>query len=268
MSASLRLPPGYRGHVDAIEPVLTGWVVDAAHPAEPVIVTLVIDHAAPIPVRADRPRADVAAAGLGGPDCGFAVELPARLLDGAEHELTLLLPGDRDLALPGLPPRVALGPLRAALISPEAAELDAVLDLLCRTEAEAGFDPQRITRETAAAFNAIRLPQQGFMFYAQTGNRLVGYGRLERGEPAGCGVIGLTVLAAYRRKRLGEALLRALLDAAANEPGLRQVWLSVHPDNHPALRLYEKLGFVRDARHPPGRWANPGEITMNWQQCR
>ena len=65
------------------------------------------------------------------------------------------------------------------------------------------------------------------------------------GAVAGLGVVALTVLAAYRRKGLGEALLRALLDAAA-KIGLGQVWLSVRPDNTPALHLYEKLGFLRE----------------------
>ena len=36
-------------------------------------------------VVADRPRADVAEAGLAGPACGFSVELPGRFLDARNH---------------------------------------------------------------------------------------------------------------------------------------------------------------------------------------
>src|SRR5439155_1190429 len=135
--------PGYRGHVDAVEPVLSGWVSEIAHPAAPVAFTVSIDRRHRIPVTGDRPRADVAAA------------------------------------------------------------------------------------------------------------RLVGYGRLDRGrdDAVRLGVVALTVLEAYRRKGLGEALMRALLRGAA-VGGLSEVWLSVRPDNTPAVRLYEKLGFVRDASRP------------------
>lgn len=256
--------PGYRGHVDAIEPVLAGWVVEAARPAGPVPLIVSIDREPSIPLVADRPRPDVAAAGLGGPNCGFSVELPSHLLDGTEHGLALLLADGRSLNLPGALPRVALGPVEAELTPASSAGLDAVLDLLRRTDDEAGFDPDGVRLENAAAFNAIRSPEEGFVFYARAGGRLVGYGRLDRGrgDAAGLGVVALTVLEAYRRKGIGQALLRALLHAATEESSLHRVWLSARPDNAPAIRLYEKLGFIRDANHPPGRWAIPGEITM------
>ena len=152
------------------------------------------------------------------------------------------------------------------LIPGNAADLDAVLELLRRTDAEAGFDPNLISREAAASFNSIKAPVQGHQFYARVGDRLVGYGRLERSpfDREEVGVVALTVTAAYRRQGLGEALLRALLNAAAGA-GPRQVWLSVRPDNLPAIRLYDKLGFVSDPEAPPGGWAVPGEATMVWR---
>src|SRR5258708_2144195 len=100
---------GYRGHVDAVEPVLSGWVNETASPNRPVSFCLRIDRGHPIPVIADRPRVDVAAAGMGGPSCGFSLVLPARFFDGAEHELAFILPDGRSLNLPGRPASVALG---------------------------------------------------------------------------------------------------------------------------------------------------------------
>jgi ribosomal protein S18 acetylase RimI-like enzyme len=256
---------GYRGHIDAVEPALSGWVSEIASPNRPVRFFLSVDQGRPIPVIADRVRPDVAAAGLGGPNCGFSVEVPTRFRDGAEHELALMLSDGRGLNLPGRPARVALGPVRADLIPAAEASVEAVVDLLRCNDFEGGFDPDLIRTDHATAFNAIKSPDQGFIFYARAGNRLVGYCRLDRGrgDAAAFGVVALTMLEAYRRKGLGEALMRALLRAAATGT-LREVWLSVRPDNTPALGLYEKLGFVRNASHPPGRWAVPGEMTMVW----
>jgi ribosomal protein S18 acetylase RimI-like enzyme len=256
---------GYRGHVDAVEPVLSGWVSEIARPDAPVRFALCIDRGDPIPVIADRLRGDVAVAGLAHPNCGFAVELPARFLDGAEHEIMLLLSGGRRLHLPGNPGRVALGPVRADLVPASVAGAAAVVDLLRRTDAEAGFDPQLIGVEHAMAFNAVGARDRGSLFYARAGARLVGYARLDRGQgdAARFGVVALTVLEAYRRKGLGDALMRALLRAAV-EGRLREVWLSVRPDNIPAIRLYEKLGFVAKAEYPAGGWKVPGETAMVW----
>ncbi len=256
---------GYRGHIDSVEPVLSGWAAELARPGAPVTFTVTMDGGHRSAVRADRPRPDVAAAGLAAVNCGFAVTLPRRFFDGAERRLDLLLPDGQSLNLPGHPLWIALGPVKADLLPAAAARVEAVADLLRRNDFEAGFDPDLVGIEHAAAFNAIGSPDQGFLFYALAGTRLVGYGRLDRGhgDAAPFGVVALTVLEAYRRKGLGEALLRALLcDAAAG--GLREVWLSVRPDNTPALRLYQKLGFVGRAGHPPGRWAVPGEMTMVW----
>ena len=98
------------------------------------------------------------------------------------------------------------------------------------------------------------------------GSRLIGYGRLDRGRggSAAIGVIALTVLAAYRRKGIGEALMRVLLHSAGQEPSVRDVWLAVRPENTPAIHLYRKLNFRREAKHPLGDLAAPGEITMVW----
>src|SRR2546428_566754 len=125
MRASLA---GYRGHVDSVEPVLSGWVADVAGPDAPVAFMVAIDGSHRIAVRADRPRPDVAAAGLAKEHCGFAVALPERFLDGAEHRLELLLPDGQSLGLPGHPLHVALGPVAADLVPAAAAGVEAVAE--------------------------------------------------------------------------------------------------------------------------------------------
>jgi len=257
---------GYNGHVDTIDPVLSGWIAKTAQTA-PVHFSLQIDRSHRVSVIADRPRYDVAASGLAGPNCGFSIELPTRFCDGGEHELAVLLADGRNLDLPGLPPSVALGLVLPQVVPANAVGLDAVLELLRRNDVEAGYDPEQVGLHNAAAFNLVAVPEDGFVYYARVGSRLVGYARLDRGAggAAGIGVVALTVLAAYRRKGLGEALMRVLLHAARAADGIGEVWLSVRPENSPAIGLYEKLGFRPEAAHPLGGRALPGEIAMLWR---
>ncbi|HEV2300575.1 MAG TPA: GNAT family N-acetyltransferase [Stellaceae bacterium] len=112
-------------------------------------------------------------------------------------------------------------------------------------EAEAGYDPSQLSEKRVAEWIAsVAYPSDGAIFIARVGERLVGYSRIERGQggASGIGVLALTVLAACRRKGLGERLTRPLFDEVRLM--LDEVWLSVEAVNLPAIRLYEKLGFV------------------------
>jgi RimJ/RimL family protein N-acetyltransferase len=55
--------------------------------------------------------------------------------------------------------------------------------------------------------------------------------------------LGIALEPAFQRLGYGEPLMRAALQAAC-ERGVRQVALTVHPQN-PAIALYERCGFVR-----------------------
>jgi ribosomal protein S18 acetylase RimI-like enzyme len=73
------------------------------------------------------------------------------------------------------------------------------------------------------------------------------------GEPAGIcklairgdrgWIAGVGVAVPHRGKGLGEQLMRAAIEEARAR-GLRELWLEVLVQNEPAIRLYEKLGFV------------------------
>lgn len=68
------------------------------------------------------------------------------------------------------------------------------------------------------------------------------------------GVHDLHVEAEHRRRGVATRLLRALLDAGA-EQGATTVWLHVETDNVPALTLYEGLGLTE---HHRCRYLAPG----------
>ncbi|MCS7116060.1 MAG: ribosomal protein S18-alanine N-acetyltransferase [Nitrososphaerales archaeon] len=92
---------------------------------------------------------------------------------------------------------------------------------------------------------------------AEIDNQIVGYvmGRIEFGFSnikfgfAKKGhIVSIAVLEGHRRKGLGSALMEEAIKGFAQR-GCKEVFLEVRVSNIPAIRLYEKLGFVITARH-------------------
>lgn len=85
------------------------------------------------------------------------------------------------------------------------------------------------------------------MFGALDGEKLagiVGFIRQERQRTRHRGdVVQMYVDASYRGQRLGESLLRGLLNKAFSLEGVEQAQLSVVAHNRAAIRLYERIGF-------------------------
>jgi len=104
------------------------------------------------------------------------------------------------------------------------------------------------------------------LFGARAAPGLVGYAVLERHERIGA--VGLSVLRDYRRKGLGEQLMRALLAAVREDGQIAELWLAVAPENLPARRLYEKLGFVDRADPPPSLVVPAAYSAMLWRRAR
>lgn len=60
------------------------------------------------------------------------------------------------------------------------------------------------------------------------------------------GLIGMGMLPEYQHKGLGAVLLQAGIDWANRNPYLKRLWLQVIAGNEPAIKLYEKMGFVQE----------------------
>jgi ribosomal protein S18 acetylase RimI-like enzyme len=261
----------FAGYIEAVEPALTGWVLDRAGPNDPVHFTVIVDRGIHLSVVADLLRPDVAAAGHGGPNCGFAIALPAHLFDGGSHDIEFVLNDGRKLPFHAWRSPIVLGQVIAAIAPMTAADHHDVADLLRQTNLESGAEPGAITGAYVADWIASTIGSAGgALIGARAGEGLVGYSRIERGRGAAAtiGIVGLTVLTHYRRKGIGEQLMRALMDAVRGMGEIEQVWLSVEPRNLPALRLYEKLGFVYRAKVPASVVVPPGYRTMLWQPER
>jgi hypothetical protein len=94
---------GLRGGVDRLDhDGLVGWVVDAARPAEPVMLEILVDGAPVARLLANRRRPDLAAQGDGRGLHGFGLDWPAPLAPGVRHLVALRRLAD-GAALPGSP---------------------------------------------------------------------------------------------------------------------------------------------------------------------
>lgn len=57
-------------------------------------------------------------------------------------------------------------------------------------------------------------------------------------------IVSMYVKPEFHGRRIGENLLRALIEAAFEIEGIEQIQLTVVADNRAAVRLYEKIGFT------------------------
>jgi putative acetyltransferase len=93
------------------------------------------------------------------------------------------------------------------------------------------------------------------MFLAEAPEGVVGLAQFSphaHPQQAHWGHLAVSVLAPWRRRGVGRALMNALLEWAKGVNGLRRLSLEVFATNAPAIRLYESLGFAVDGRKREG----------------
>ena len=83
---------------------------------------------------------------------------------------------------------------------------------------------------------AVRKHPDAAVFVAELDDRIVGRLSVD---------LGLMVAADVRRRGIGHALLVEAADWA-RRVGVRKLELHVFPHNEPAIRLYERFGFVQE----------------------
>jgi putative acetyltransferase len=108
---------------------------------------------------------------------------------------------------------------------------------------------QPVPLDRVVAFVRENVANDAVQFVALEGDRVVGWADIFprwAQAVAHCGTLGMGILPDYRRRGIGEALLRACI-AKAKVKGITRVELECRVDNVPAIRLYEKLGFVHEA---------------------
>ena len=102
--------------------------------------------------------------------------------------------------------------------------------------------------ERSRAFVLRNLQENQPHFVALVEEDVVGWcdiSSVDRPVYAHIGVLGMGVVAEYRGRGIGEALIRAALDKARSA-GLERVELTVRESNMRARKLYEKVGFITE----------------------
>ena len=136
------------------------------------------------------------------------------------------------------------------LTSSDAAEFQSLRlqGLLECPSAFASSHAEEVGFALAAVAERLAANPQRCVVGAFNGERLVGMVGLQREELQKMShkafIWGMHVAPGSRRSGVGRALIVAALERARGMPGLRQVNLGVNLQNAPALRLYERCGFV------------------------
>jgi RimJ/RimL family protein N-acetyltransferase len=109
-------------------------------------------------------------------------------------------------------------------------------------------DTWRSVSDERRYLRAVRRHADAAVFVALDGDEIVGRLSVARDpHPASAHVadIGLIVAESHRRRGIGRLLLDTAV-AWARGSGIRKLELHVFPWNGPAIRLYERFGFVRE----------------------
>lgn len=134
------------------------------------------------------------------------------------------------------------GPYVRRLGSGDEVQVVALFAAIARDPARVWFHPHPFTSEQA--WRIVCSSQRDIYLGLFMGTSLIGYGML-RGWEAGFEVpsLGIYLLPFARRTGLSGMLMREL-HLQARKTGAECIRLKVSPGNTPAVRLYERLGYV------------------------
>ena len=125
---------------------------------------------------------------------------------------------------------------------------------IAQLETECFSDPWSVRSITSELNNPLSL-----WLVAMNGEEVVGYvGSQSVLDEAD--MMNLAVSDLYRRQKIGEQLVELLIENLKKR-AVKSLSLEVRISNEPAIRLYEKLGFVQVGRRPK-YYTNPREDAL------
>lgn len=103
-----------------------------------------------------------------------------------------------------------------------------------------------------------------FYLVAMLDRKIVGYigAWIVQGEAQ---ITNVAIDPEFRRRGIGESLLREFESIVKNSRGVSALTLEVRPSNLGAIRLYEKLGFISVGRRPRYYVDNNEDAIIMWK---
>lgn len=148
---------------------------------------------------------------------------------------------------------------------PEAADAAGLLALLERLQRESDTftladadDPISVVQE-AEQLAQIAQSSAHFLLVASLGDQLIGVLSIAPTPQGNVGELGVAVEKAYWHQGIGTALVDEALYWAQTASSLQAIGLIVQTRNLAAMKLYQKLGFVRTATPPETVTDDDGE---------
>lgn len=143
--------------------------------------------------------------------------------------------------------------IREAAVSDAAWYVDHVRALVAEPDVAVPLrvDEYLVTSEQQAEIIHGAAERGDLFLIAESNGVPVGEINLRRGTRAAFKhtvVVGMSVAPAWRNRRIGSALMQRTLKWAKAQGNVRRVELWVYASNAPALRLYERHGFVVEGR--------------------
>ncbi|MFN0183798.1 MAG: GNAT family N-acetyltransferase [Aquabacterium sp.] len=144
---------------------------------------------------------------------------------------------------------IAIVPIQMA----HAASFRQCLDAVAR-ERRFLAQTEALPLERIEAFVRDSVADDAVQFVALDGSQVVGWADIFPSWAQAVqhvGSLGMGLLPTYRGRGIGQRLLQACIDKAWAQ-GLARIELEARADNHAAIRLYERCGFVHEAVKPRG----------------
>lgn len=124
------------------------------------------------------------------------------------------------------------------IIPPENTDIEALAQLEKQEYGDEGY-PSDFFYQVASQW-------PGYLVLAREGQSILGYALFSPGVKAQQSwLMSLLVCSSARGTGTGKALLQASIDKQ-RQYGVKEIWLSVAPDNKAAITLYQKQGFTID----------------------
>ncbi|MCF6271021.1 MAG: GNAT family N-acetyltransferase [Melioribacteraceae bacterium] len=111
-------------------------------------------------------------------------------------------------------------------------------------------DSYKVTQEEESVIKDCIVGENGIVLIAEKKNKMIGFISVlvtSEKESQHIGILGIAIIKEFRSEGIGSILTEEVLQWAKNSKTLKKIILTVDIDNIPAVKLYEKYGFITES---------------------